>query len=119
MGFVPWSDAFQIPYVTPTSQTLFSVSHMKFAHSPGGPKAGPSVTGTSARPKTLSVVTRRRILCVLSDGVYAYKNDNVKIIRDKDYYSSHFLHSHNMIKSMFRNECTSDYYNSSLIYLLI
>ena len=48
LDFIPWSE---LPYVTLTSQTLFSISHMKFALSPGGPKAGPSVTGPSAWPE--------------------------------------------------------------------
>ena len=43
---------------------------MRFALSPGGPKAGPRVTGPSVRPETFSVDTRR-ILGELSDGVNA------------------------------------------------
>ena len=50
MDFIPRSDASQLPFVTPTSQTLFSVSHMRFALSPGGPKAGARETGPSAGP---------------------------------------------------------------------
>ena len=50
LDFIPRSDASQLPYVTPTSQTLFSVPHMRFALSSGGPKAGPREAGPSAWP---------------------------------------------------------------------